>query len=79
MLPTQTLEPLAPRDCLPVPPASDLLSWAPERLDAATIRELRERAEADLGSPWPVPLAGAYARYFRDGDRDAYEQVIWAR
>ncbi|HZP52571.1 heparinase II/III domain-containing protein [Actinocrinis sp.] len=68
-----------PRDCLPVPPASDRDCWDPGRLDQATIRVLRERAEADLASPWPIPLANGYARYFRDGDRDAYEQVIWAR
>lgn len=68
-----------PDECLPVPPAGDRRSWAPGRADEATIRDLRERAEADLGAPWPTPLAHAYARYFRDGDRDAYEQVIWAR
>ncbi|BCJ45895.1 hypothetical protein GCM10010168_56850 [Actinoplanes ianthinogenes] len=48
-------------------------------LDATTVRELRARAEAELGTPWPVPLASGYARYFRDGDRDGYEQVVWAR
>lgn len=77
---TRIAEVLAPpQDCLPVPPAADRRSWASRQLDAATIRGLRERAEADLGSPWPTPLATAYARYFRDGDRDGYEQVIWAR
>lgn len=68
-----------PRESLPVPPASDRDSWASEHLDETTIDGLRERAEADLASPWPIPLAHGYARYFRDGDRDAYEQVIWAR
>lgn len=71
---------LAPPDrCLPVPPAADRDDWGPGRVDEATIRGLRERAEAELGSPWPTPLASAYARYFRDGDRDGYEQVVWAR
>lgn len=69
----------SPRDCLPVPPAADRDCWAPDRLDEETIRDLRTRAEKDLASPWPIPLAHAYARYFRDGDRDAYEQVVWAR
>lgn len=68
-----------PRDCLPVPRASDRPSWAPEQLDETTIRELRKRAEAELGAPWPIPLAHGYARYFRDGDRDEYEQIIRAR
>ena len=69
----------AARDCLPVPNATDRTAWAAERLDGVTISGLRARAEADLASPWPVPLARDYARYFRDGDRDGYEQAIWAR
>lgn len=60
---------------LPVPPATDRAVWAAP--DAATVRALLSRA--DLGAPWPVPLASGYARYFRDGDRDEYEQVVWAR
>lgn len=70
---------LPPARCLPVPPATDRRTWAPEQVDKATIRDLRERAEADLGSAWPVPLASGYARYFRDGDRDVYEQIVFAR
>jgi hypothetical protein len=50
---------------LPVPPA--------------TVRVLTARAQRDRGKPWPVPLASGYARVFRDGDRDTYEQVLWAR
>ncbi len=69
----------AARDCLPVPSAADRTSWAVEQLDETTIRDLRARAEADVGSPWPIPLAHDYARYFRDGDRDTYEQIVWAR
>ncbi|WP_436521140.1 heparinase II/III domain-containing protein [Actinoplanes sp. HUAS TT8] len=64
-----------PGRCLPVPPASDRAAWAAP--DPATVRALLSRADPD--APWPVPLASGYARYFRDGDRDAYEQVIWAR
>ncbi|MEV6343072.1 heparinase II/III family protein [Actinoplanes sp. NPDC051851] len=62
-----------------VPPATDRAVWDPVILDAATLDGLRERAEADLVSPWPVPLASGYARYFADGDRDRYEQVVFAR
>src|SRR5262245_51965272 len=68
-----------PEVCLPVPPASDRRTWAPRAVHAETVDSLRERAEPELGSPWPVPLASAYARYFRDGDRDGYEQVVVAR
>ncbi|GIE85280.1 heparinase II/III domain-containing protein [Actinoplanes regularis] len=70
---------LPPGRCLPVPPATDRATWAAGALDAVTLRGLRERAAADLGSTWPVPLAGEFARYFRDGDRDTYERVIRAR
>jgi hypothetical protein len=68
-----------PGDALPVAPASDRGTWAAQRQHAPTIRGLRERAEADLASAWPVPLATAYARYFRDGDRTGYENVVFAR
>ncbi|WP_433381568.1 heparinase II/III domain-containing protein [Actinoplanes sp. CA-142083] len=40
---------------------------------------LRARAEAELGAPWPTPLASAYARYFKDGNRTGYEEVVWER
>src|SRR3954468_9457061 len=41
--------------------------------------DLRERAEAERGTRWPVPLASGYARYFRDGDRVGYESVVRQR
>ncbi|GAA3452073.1 heparinase II/III-family protein [Dactylosporangium matsuzakiense] len=53
--------------------------WDPSAADAPTLAALRTRAETVAGTPWPVPRARDYARYFRDGDRDAYEQLIWAR
>jgi hypothetical protein len=58
---------------LPVPPATDRRVWA--HVDAATLRPITARAAADLDRPWPVPLARDYARYFRDGDRETYEQI----
>ncbi|GAA2674667.1 heparinase II/III domain-containing protein [Actinoplanes palleronii] len=70
---------LPPGRCLPVPPATDRATWDPAALDPVTLGGLRDRAAAELGTPWPVPLASGFARYFRDGDRDTYEQVIWAR
>ena len=56
---------------IPVPPASDRRAWA--AVDIASLRR------DDPGTPWPVPLASQYARYFRDGDRDEHEQVVWQR
>jgi Heparinase II/III-like protein len=67
----------APDRSLPVPPAADRSTWA--HPDAATLAELRTRADAERGTPWPIPLASGYARYFRDGDRTGYEQVVFAR
>ncbi|MFG2051425.1 heparinase II/III family protein [Micromonospora sp. NPDC048935] len=69
---------LAPPDgSLPVPPARERAVWAHPH--APTMRRLRSRAEADLAAPWPLPLAHQYARFFRDGERDTYEQVVFAR
>ncbi len=69
----------SPDGCLPVTPASDRRTWGPGNLHDETLQNLRVRAETDLGSAWPTPLAGTYARYFRDGDRDTYEQIVFAR
>ncbi|MFC7480069.1 heparinase II/III family protein [Luedemannella flava] len=68
---------LPPERSLPVPTALERDVWADAH--APTLRVLRARAEADRSQPWPQPLAHQYARYFRDGDRDTYEQLLWAR
>lgn len=47
--------------------------------DPATIIDVIARAAADLSRPWPVSLASAAARVHRDGDRDAWEQTVFAR
>ncbi len=62
---------------LPVPPATDRAVW--EHVDAATLADLSDRARRDLGAPWPVPLQRDYSRRWRDGDRDTYEQAVFAR
>lgn len=66
---------------LPLKPASHRAVWAVGSgvVDAATITDLLARAEADLGSPWPQPLASAASRVHRDGDRDVWEQTVFAR
>ncbi|WP_311243534.1 heparinase II/III family protein [Microbacterium sp. WCS2018Hpa-23] len=59
---------------LPAPTADDRAAWS--HIDAA---DLRARAEADLGTPWPQPLASQAARVHRDGDRVAWENPAFAR
>jgi hypothetical protein len=66
-----------PSEALPVPPATDRATWS--AIDGPTIQDLSARALADLGTPWPVPLQHDYTRRWRDGDRDTYEQVVFAR
>jgi hypothetical protein len=38
-----------------------------------------EQARQEKGVPWPQPLVSHYARYFRDGNRTAYEGLVAAR
>lgn len=59
---------------LPAPTADDRAAWSD--VDAA---DLLARAAADLGTPWPQPLASQAARVHRDGDRVAWEDPAFAR
>ena len=59
---------------LPAPTADDRAAWS--RVDGAG---LLARAEADLGAPWPQPLASQAARVHRDGDRAVWEDPAFAR
>lgn len=59
---------------LPAPTADDRAVWS--RIAAA---DLLARADADLGTPWPQPLASQAARVHRDGDRVAWEDPAFAR
>ncbi|MGP0224203.1 heparinase [Paenarthrobacter sp. NCHU4564] len=64
------------RSRLTVRPARDG-GWrliAPDRISA-----LAGQAKAEKGTPWPQPLVSHYARYFRDGNRTAYEGLVAAR
>ncbi len=64
------------------------LAGAPQRLaalcrptswSASSLRGLTARATAERGTPWPVARASDFARYFRDGNRTAYESAVHAR
>jgi hypothetical protein len=51
------------RERVPVPPADDRAAWS----------GLAAGVRAGRGEPWPQPLLSDYARYWRDGNRTAYE------
>jgi len=70
---------VAPARCLPIAPAGDRRTWDRRQLDEPTLRQLEARARADTATSWPLPRARDYARYFHDGDRDSYEQLVFAR
>ncbi|MCT9870776.1 heparinase II/III-family protein [Paenarthrobacter aurescens] len=64
------------RDRLTIRPASDA-GWQLAAL--RPLSELRTQADTEKGSPWPQPLVSHYARYFRDGNRTAYEALVAGR
>jgi len=64
-------------DGLPVPDISDRQPWT--SLDKTAATDLRRCAQDDLTSPWPSPTAHAWARFRRDGDREEYQQALFAR
>jgi hypothetical protein len=64
------------RDRLTICPASDA-GW--QLAADHALAELRTQAEAEKGTPWPQPLVSHYARYFRDGNRTAYEGLVASR
>ncbi len=69
--------PLLPGPALPVPAATDRSTW--DAVDRPTVDALLARAAAEAGAPWPATTAVSLARLFRDGDRDGYEQRVFAR
>lgn len=50
-----------------------------EGVPAAPLEALRRQASGEKGTAWPQPLVSHYARYFRDGNRTAYEGLVAAR
>lgn len=61
---------------LRVRPESDAI-WA--TVDDAAFPGLAAQARKEQGTAWPQPLVSHYARYFRDGNRTAYEGLVAAR
>ena len=64
---------------LPVPNIADRSAWRPSSFDKSTVIKLRLSAADDFTRPWPSPTAHAWARFRRDGDREEYQQVLFAR
>ena len=57
-------------------PAGDA-AWS--ALETLRSRSWQPRQREEKGHPWPQPLVSHYARYFRDGNRTAYEGLVAAR
>jgi hypothetical protein len=60
-----------------VPSAQNRTAW--EAVPEAATAALAEEAGRERGKPWPQPLVSHYARYFRDGNRTAYEDLVGER
>lgn len=67
---------LGSRDRLSIRPANDH-AW--QGVAPAAAELLVDQASAERGTPWPQPLVSHYSRYFRDGNRTAYEGLVGAR
>jgi hypothetical protein len=65
------------RDRLTVRPSSERGPW--QAIPEQVVAGLAAQATAEQGAPWPQPLVSHYARYFRDGNRTAYEGLVAAR
>ncbi|MCP2263590.1 heparinase II/III family protein [Promicromonospora thailandica] len=63
---------------LPAPDVTDRDFWTSGGVTGALAPALA-RADAERGTPWPQALTSQYARFFRDGDRTAYESQVAAR
>lgn len=65
------------RDRMSVRPAEDQVRWS--EVSVTRLECLVQEAEKEKRTPWPQPLVSDYARYFRDGNRTAYEDLVRAR
>jgi hypothetical protein len=61
----------------PYPAVRDRAAW--DAVHPATREHLLGQAARTLAKPWPVLTATGYARFFTDGDRQAYERPYFAR
>lgn len=61
---------------LPVRPAGNE-AW--HAVPSVAIEQLADQAAGERGAAWPQPLLSHYARYFRDGNRTDYEDLVAER
>jgi hypothetical protein len=61
----------------PFPTMRDRPAW--DAVHPATREHLLGQAARILEGAWPVLTATGYARFFTDGDRQAYERPYFAR
>lgn len=64
-------------DRMSVRPADERNRWREVPLTRTEF--LAQEAGKEQQTPWPQPLVSHYARYFRDGNRTAYEDLVRAR
>ncbi|TDB81892.1 heparinase [Micromonospora sp. KC721] len=60
------------RKAIGLPPPGDRRAWS--QVDEVTVHAIIERADRDRREPWPQLRLSDYARYWRDGNRTAYEE-----
>ncbi len=65
------------RERMSVRPVEDNAQWS--EVPVTRTESLAQEAEKEKRTPWPQPLVSHYARYFRDGNRTAYEDLVRAR
>ena len=64
---------------LPVPDCGDRAAWQSSLLNQPALSWLKASAATEFGRPWSQPLAHSWARFRRDGDREEYQQALFAR
>jgi len=61
----------------PYPAAADRTAW--NAINPAARDQVLGQAARMLAEPWPVLTAGAYRRFFEDGDRQSFERPYFTR
>ncbi|MDP3953132.1 heparinase II/III family protein, partial [Microbacterium sp.] len=66
---------------LPVPPSENRTVWDADTgtMNRPAAMAIIKRARAERATPWPQPRASDAVRVYRDGDRDDFEQAVFAR
>ena len=65
------------RSHLGIPGIADRDAWA--HADPVAVAETLREADDEFRTPWPQARASSYARFVRDGDRDEFQDAVFAR